>query len=55
MALAATVLICRGMVALSIKKPVRMAADTSPMEAVRIASVQKGFSHRRRKRQKLNP
>lgn len=55
MALAATVLICRGMVALSIKKPVRMAANISPMEAVRIASVQKGFSHRRRKRQKLNP
>lgn len=53
--LAATILICWGMVVLSIKKPVRMAVEISPIEAVRMATVQKEFSRGRRKYKKLSP
>lgn len=46
-----TVLICWIMICLSIRKPVKLAANISPVEAVRFTSLQKN----REKRKKISP
>lgn len=53
--IAAAVLICWGMVGISMKKPVKMAADISPIDAVRLVEEQKKFSVSRKKNKRLNP
>ena len=50
-----TVFICWIMVSLAIRKPVKIAAKISPMEAVRFTPKQKRISHSRRNHVKLNP
>lgn len=50
-----TAFICRGMVGISIRKPVKMAANVSPIEAVRFVSEQKNLAQRGRIRRNLNP
>lgn len=49
-----TVLICWTMICLSIRKPVKLAADISPVEAVRFTSLQKKIKNRA-KRKKISP
>lgn len=49
-----TVLICWTMICLSIRKPVKLAANISPVEAVRFTSLQKKIKNRE-KRKKISP
>ena len=49
-----TVLICWIMICLSIRKPVKLAANISPVEAVRFTSLQKKIKNRA-KRKKISP
>lgn len=49
-----TVLICWTMICLSIRKPVKLAANISPVEAVRFTSLQKKIKNRA-KRKKISP
>ena len=49
-----TVLICWIMICLSIRKPVKLAANISPVEAVRFTSLQKKIKNRE-KRKKISP
>lgn len=51
----ASVLICFLMIAISIKKPVKMAAEVSPIEAVRFTGQPQGRSHQRQTCKKLTP
>lgn len=51
----ATVLICWIMIGVSIRKPVQIAANVSPIEAVRFLYEQKNLSHSKRIHKKLNP
>lgn len=50
-----TILICWIMVSVSIRKPIKMAAGISPMEAVRFTSGQQKNSYSRKKNTKLSP
>ena len=49
-----TILICWIMICLSIRKPVKLAANISPVEAVRFTSLQKKIKNRE-KRKKISP
>lgn len=49
-----TIISCWIMVSISIRKPVKIAANISPVEAIRFTSVQKNI-HSRKKNIKLNP
>lgn len=50
-----TVFVCCIMVSFAIRKPIKIAAKISPIEAVRFTSEQKRISHSRKKHVKLNP
>ncbi len=50
-----TMAICLFIVALAIRKPVKLAAAVSPLEAVRYSPVQGSFTHNRKKPRELSP